>query len=126
MAMDFDWFQTDVCVYWQPDLTSGPSEEAQTLFLQPVQITCRWQDVAEVIMDRTGRTIMSKSKILTTGLGDDGELIRLKEQGVLWHGRLEDVADLGDPFKNEDAQEIQSVRSVPDIENENKLYVVFC
>lgn len=76
-------FVESVCVqtavYWAPAGNNGFGKT----FAAPVEISCRWDDVSEQVIDQQGQETMSKAKLLLTG-----DVI---EGGFMYLGTLDDL-----------------------------------
>lgn len=112
--MDVDDFLQQKAVYWPP----GPHDNSGgiALYEPPVELDCRWEDIAEQFINKNGETVVSKSKIFFQD--------KVEQDGVVKLGGFSTVTNLTDPFDNEGAWEIQSVSSLPDEEGEIIVYIV--
>lgn len=90
-------------VYWEPTGQSGPGGEP--LYLAPIEIKCRWDDVQEVSVSPTGEEFVSRSKVYTDR--------RVKLNGVLKEGKLDSVTLPDEPLANEEAFLIRARGKIP-------------
>ena len=61
MAPNFERNLNQVCTYWVP---SGSTDlYGKGAFNTPVLLNCRWEDIAEIFIDKTGEERHSKSRI---------------------------------------------------------------
>lgn len=95
------------CVYWAP---IGTDSYGQRSFADPVEKSCRWEDVAKQFINKTGTGTMEVSRSYV--MVDD-----VTVGGLLMLGTLGDVVDEDTPRNNEEAHEIRQVESVPNIKN---------
>jgi hypothetical protein len=106
-------------------------------FADPIQLNCRWEDVAEAVIDKYGAEIISKSRIFLA--------VPIRVQGyvlpgeytfwVLESGEWDDNgvwvpnADWNgapiDPLTLEGIQEVRQVKSVPDLRANKQMYTVW-
>lgn len=119
-------------VYWHPKIVG---DEGQKGFEAPVEIVCRWEQVAESFLDRnTGNEALSKSKVFC-----DRDL---KELGVLWlppgsglDAGTGDILDEGaalsaltsedSPLSNDGAFEIRRFDKIPDFDGEEFVRIAY-
>ena len=101
-------------VYWAPgsEAIGGRDYDdyGQPMYATPVEIDCRWEDVAEEYVATDGTRQVSRSKVY---LDRD-----VKNGGVLWLGKLADVTDLTSPKNNNNAWEIKRFDKIPWLEGE--------
>ncbi len=90
-------------VYWEVD---SLDDNAKPVYKQPVEIKCRWEEVAEQYIDDDGHDQVSNSVVMV-----DRDL---SKQGVLWLGELPDVEDQFSPLQNDGAYEIKKFAKIPD------------
>lgn len=100
-------------VYWGP---STPDQYGQKTFVEPVELRVRWEDVSEVFMGRNGVEQVSRSKVYVP--------IDVQEDGVLWLGRLNDIAD-GVPFLNSKAWVIRKFEKLPTLKADQFLRTAY-
>ena len=91
-------------VYWAP---LGTDTFGKTTYAPAVEISCRWDDVAEAYIDRLGATKISLAKVYPS--------VPVELAGVLWLGTLDSVVHLLEPFKNSGAYEIRRVDNIPNL-----------
>jgi hypothetical protein len=99
------------CYYWEPE---GLDTGGQPIFVYPVKIACRWDDVSEQYYTDTGEIAVSKSKILVDQDLKVGGLLILSQ-----NNDLDDWSDLifpDDPWHDENGQArpIRSFDRIPD------------
>lgn len=89
-------------VYWGNPVEDG---FGGLTFDEPVEISCRWEDLNRIIFDIRGRQLESKSSVLVTQ--------ELDLEGYLLLGSLVDIDDTVNPKDLEDAYQIISKDKVP-------------
>jgi hypothetical protein len=98
-------------VYWPPksEETGGQdfNDYGQPQYADPVEIDCRWEDVAEEFIGPTGLREVSRSMVYV-----DRDV---KPGGVLLLGELAGVADLASPKNNDGAWEIRQFDKTPNL-----------
>lgn len=104
-------------VYWAPgSKTTGGrdfDDYGQPMYSAPVEIKCRWSDVAEEYVAADGTRQVSHSKVIVdrdVSLG-----------GMLLLGELADVGDVNNPKNNDGAWEIRRFDKVPWLEGDEFL-----
>ena len=70
------------CVYWGSPVADG---YGGFTYADAVQLSCRWEDMEQVILDSKGETITSRALVF---LSQDVEV-----DGMLFKGTLEDLYD---------------------------------
>ncbi len=106
-----DKISAQTAVYWNKIGNDGYGGQAWST---PVEFKCRWDDVVEIISNKYGEVVNTKSKILTnTGLN---------ENGYLFLGSLADltVAQKANPLTVPKAFPIQRVDKSPLIKSDTK------
>ena len=73
----------DVCVYWGDPTEDGYGGKT---FSEPLERACRWENINQVVVDSKGAEITSRALVFVT---ED-----VQEEGMLFHGTLEDLYDL--------------------------------
>jgi hypothetical protein len=73
---------TDICVYWQ---SLGEDGYGAKIFADPLQLDCRWENINQVVTDKKGAEITSRALVFVTQ--------DVEEEGMLYHGTLEDLYD---------------------------------
>jgi len=104
--MDFALNQT--ATYWA---FSSANEYGDASFDAPVTVSCRWENIEEVIIDYNGDEVTSQGKIY---LGQDVDV-----RGFMYLGTS--AAD--SPYSVRDAREIVAFRKVPDLANTEYLRI---
>lgn len=89
-------------VYWAPP---SSDDTGQTVYADPVEIRCRWEDATEQQISKTGETWMAMAVVYHTH--------RTEEGGFLWLGKVSELTDASDPTLNENAARILKVEGVP-------------
>lgn len=98
-------------VYW-PLATSESGEVAynndgEIRYGTPIEILCRWEDIAEEFIDKYGTVQVSKSLVYVG--------IDVSVGGCLYLGDLESSMDWDDPKANEGVWEIRRFDKIPNI-----------
>jgi hypothetical protein len=96
--------------YWE---VTGSDQYNKPTFAVPVTLSCRWEDVAEAVIDKYGAEIVSKSRIFLA--------VPIRAEGYVLLG--ESVA--ADPLVIDGAQEVRQVKSVPDLRANKQMYTVW-
>lgn len=97
------------CVYWPP--AAIPFDDfGQPSYGDPVEVDCRWSEMAKEFLDSRGMVLVSSSVVYVETDVTIG--------GVLFNGELTDVTDLTVPKNNEDAHEIMQFHKKPDFTGE--------
>lgn len=97
-----------VATYWAPD-----SEDlfGHKTYVAPIQLACRWEDVANTIRSKLGTELVSKSRVfLAQDISIDGYLF-LGTSAAL------------DPTVVAGAYEVQQIMRTPDLRNLKTLFV---
>lgn len=93
-------------MYWAPN---GENEFGNTTYAEPVEISVRWTDIAELTVTKDGRTVTSKSKVMVDQDVEEG--------GLLWLGTEEDWEDTTTPevppTVEEGGNEIVLLKKIP-------------
>lgn len=109
---------TQLAVYWKRKEGEVSDETGQVRFEDPIEVPCRWFDQTQTILDTKGNQVISRAWAMV-----DRDLTAL---GVLWLPPGEDgskglppdgsalaqVTDAADPFGNDGAFEIRSVKKI--------------
>jgi hypothetical protein len=103
-------------IYWPPSLSKFDAY-GQPLSDPPVEISCRWEDVQEEILDPQGTSVVSKAKVY---VDRDVEL-----GGVLMLGELSEITDPSNPKANEGAWEIIKFERMPTLKATEFLRTVY-
>ena len=103
-------------VYWGSPVDDGYGTKT---FAEPIEIKCRWEDIVEVVSDRTGKDITSKAKVLVPQ--------DLDEEGYLFLGTLDSLYDSAEssgitlnPFEILGAYEIKRFDKIPLLKSTDK------
>ena len=113
----------DTCVYWA--LKSNESgglaydDYGQPQYTDPVELQCRWEDVAKEFIDPRGTRQISRSIVYVESDVDVG--------GMLFHGELTDLADPTAHPRDEidGAWEIQRFDGLPKLNYRKKLRTAY-
>lgn len=106
------WMLKQKAVYWPPGL---PGDDGQPTYEEPVEVRCRWDDIATEIRDYRERTVISNTTVMV-----DREMA---PGGVLWQGELQYIQSQTEPFENTKAFEILKFAIVPQIDAKKALYM---
>jgi hypothetical protein len=92
------------CVYWGNPRNDG---QGGFIFDSPVQIKCRWEDMAQIVVDSKGNEHTSRAVVY---INED-----LDENGMLHLGLLSDLtpAQMNDPMSYSDDYLIKRVEKEP-------------
>ena len=71
----------ETCVYWGNPINDG---EGGFTFDDPVEISCRWEGIYQVVSDKDGITMTSRAVVYVTQDVD--------EEGMLYFGTLSDLS----------------------------------
>lgn len=96
--------------YWAQ---TGLDTYGKGTFASPVTRACRWEDKAELILDKYGEEVVSQSRVF---FGQDIAL-----EGYLYLG----TSAGADPTVVAGAKEIRQRKMTPDLRNLQQLYVAF-
>jgi hypothetical protein len=108
-------------VYWA--LKSAESggiaydDYGQPQYTDPVEIYCRWDDVAVEFIDRNGTKQVSKSTVFVRQDLDIG--------GMLFHGTLAEVTSPDAPREQDNAWEIRQFGVTPHIKYKYKVRIAY-
>lgn len=104
-------FLNQYCVHWKKN---GVDEFGQPEFDSPVELKCRWDEMAEQFIDASGSGEVSKAKVMLESdfsLGD-----------YLWFGRLSDEPD-DSPLGAQGCWEVRGAEKTPNIDADDTLYI---
>lgn len=101
-------------VYWQQ--AAGVDDYGRASFEDPVEITCRWEDVREEYIDENNERQLSKSVIYVDRVMKIGDWLFL--------GDLSDLSDSEVPESNEGAIEVKYFGKLPNLKNTEYLLTV--
>ena len=106
-------FITKVCtqtaVYWGTPVSDG---SGGFTYADAVEISCRWDDIQELIIDNKGREIMSVAKLIVTQ--------DLDQQGWLYLGTLDDLDSAPQPLSSSGAYPIARITKIPELKSTTK------
>ncbi|MFA7218027.1 MAG: hypothetical protein WC057_05450 [Dehalococcoidales bacterium] len=95
-------YMKQTAVYWAPEDTYD--DYGQPVYADPVEKSCRWEDVAESFVGAKGALETSKSVVFI-----DGVVVG----GLLMLGELSSSVNLVSLRENEAVWEIRQVESIP-------------
>lgn len=98
-------FLNQTAVYWAK---TGVDTYGHPTFSNPVEIKCRWEDTINEVVDASGTTVLSKTKVLVDRDVTIG--------GVLCLGELESGMTSLNVENYDNAYEIRVFGKVPDVE----------
>jgi len=113
--MGIQEFISDVCVqtavYWEPGANDGFGNKTWSA---GVEISCRWDGVTELIMNRHGVEIASQAQLIVTA--------DINVEGYLYLGTLAslETAEQTDPKLIADAYPIQKFEKSPEFKSTDK------
>jgi hypothetical protein len=91
-------------VYWAP---AGTGQTGETIYAEPIEIRCRWEDLQEQFIDGAGTTRVSKAKVYVDRDVGHG--------GYLFEGTFGDLTSHSDPHANDGAYEIMAYGKIPNM-----------
>ena len=107
-------FLNQTAVYWAK---AGVDNYGNPTFSDPVEISCRWEDVINEVVDASGTTIISKTMVLVDRDVLVGSALRLGElDSAMTSENVEDY---------DDAYEIKVFGKVPDVDAEEFVRTVY-
>ena len=107
-------FLNQAAVYWAK---IGVDNYGNPTFSDPIEISCRWEDIINEVVDASGTTIISKTKVLV----DRDVLVG----GVLYLGELESAMTSENVEDYSDAYEIKVFGKVPNIDADEFVRIVY-
>lgn len=96
-------FLTGRAVWW---VYTGTDRFGDYTYGEPVEVRCRWDDIAAEYLDEGGARRISNAMVMV-----DRDM---KPGGMLWNGTLEGLTDPGVPENNEGARKIERFEKSPD------------
>ena len=99
-----------VCVYWPLEVSGDDFDDygqPVVVAAEPVEISCRWEDVSEEFIDVKGTRQLSKAKVY---IGQDVDV-----GGILMLGTLDDITDSINIKENENAWEVKRFDKLPNL-----------
>ncbi len=112
--------QRQTAVYWPLEVSGDDFDDygqPVVVAAEPVEISCRWEDVSEEFIDKNGTRQISHSKVYTDQDVDVG--------GILMLGTKDDITDSTNIKENENAWEIRRFDKLPNLKNTEFLRTVF-
>lgn len=113
--MDLGRLLVQTATYWPP-ASGGANLFGAQPFGAPVAMDCRWEQKAELFMDKNGKEVVSRAKVFFAA-PNQPEL-----GGYLFEG---DATGEADPRTVVGAYEIRSVGRIPDLRNLQALVTVY-
>lgn len=111
--------QKEYLTYWAPLDPENPTNEyGETVFAVPVEMTCRWDDKVQEIIQADGTVVHGKVQLITQE--------KLQVGGIVVRGRLETVTYMVDPRLNPEAYKVMVVMETPTISYRARLYEAIC
>lgn len=104
--------QVHTLTYWAP---LGADEYGKQRFDDPVEMTCRWDDVSEEFIDADGIKQISRAKVYPE--------LDVLPGGVLWKGEITNLQDTARPLGNEGALVIKRLDKIDTIEGDDTLRI---
>lgn len=108
------------CVYWPLASTESGGNSldryGQLQYTDPIEIDCRWENVAKEFVDSQGTVKISQARVFVDRDVQVGEMLLL--------GELDSGID-NNPKNNEDALEIKSFGKMPNIKASEFLRTVY-
>jgi len=103
--------QKQICVYWPLASSDSGGDDfddyGQPIVTTPIELNCRWEDVAEEFIDKNGTRQISHSKVYPDQDVDVG--------GILMLGTEDDITDLTNIKENDNAWEIRRFDKLPNL-----------
>lgn len=97
-------------VWWA---VTGQNSSGENLYDAPVEVKCRWEDVAEQFTDAMGQIAISNSRVYVDRA--------MKVGDILWKGKLAEVVSQMQPFQNAGAYAIRKFGQIPNLKNSETL-----
>ena len=107
-------FLNQTAVYWAK---AGVDGYGHPTFSNPVEIKCRWEDTINEVVDASGTTVLSKTKVLVDRDVTVG--------GVLCLGDLDSGMSSENVEDYDDAYEIKVFGKIPDIDAQEFLRTAY-
>lgn len=98
-------------VYW-PQI--GSNQYGEPIWGPPQQMTCRWDDKVQQVLDPKNTMVMSRAELITES--------QLAVGGVITKGTIDTVAYWSDPKANSGVYEVIKVSATPNMRNTETLY----
>lgn len=103
--------QKQTLVYWA---YSGADLYGQPTYASPVQMTCRWEDVAKQVFKADGSAVFTQIELITRK--------RLEPKGLVWQGKLSSFTSPVRADVSTGVREIILASSTPNLRNTETLY----
>lgn len=108
-------------VYWPPGSTDSDGDDFDDfgvpIVTTPLEISVRWEDIAEEFIDSEGTRQISRSRIYVDRDVEIG--------GILMLGELTDITDAVNIKENDGAWEIRQFEKLPNLRQTETLRTVF-
>lgn len=103
-------------VYW----TAGSTNRyGNIVYSEPQELPCRWEDFRQVMTDSEGKQFLSTGKIYLAA--------PVALRGYVFEGTLDDLPDnFESPGHSKECFEVRIFRSIPDLDDEETLYMAYC
>lgn len=99
------------CTYWGP--TGQTDLYGKTVWSDPIQLPCRWENNQSQVMAKSGQEIVSKARVYLA--------VPVNVDGYLFLGE----SAAADPTTVDGAENIQNVGTTPDLRNLQQLTTVY-
>lgn len=106
------WPCVQKATYWPK---TGVDRFGQSQWGTAIEISCRWDEEIQEIINPQGKTLVSKAVVIVD---------RSIQSGALAKSKLADVPDTSNPFKSS-GWEVLGYRETPDLLGAECLYEVF-
>lgn len=108
--------QKEVLTYWAP--MEETNEYGEPQFEAPVQMSCRWDDKTQEIIQQDGTVVHGKVQLITQE--------KLKVGGIVIRKSLEEITYMADPRTNPEAYKVMVVMETPTINYRARMYEAIC
>lgn len=119
MAIRLSKYLRQDCLVWEK-IGNDPSGKPKYA-TNPVALKVRWDDLDVQVLTTTGRTIVSKTKLMCAS--------EIKEGAIVWRGTVDDWRLLptypARPSPIDDAFEVISTGETPDLRGRDFLFVAY-
>jgi hypothetical protein len=100
------------CVCWGTPSLVGNGEKT---YPDPVELSCRWEDRSQLVRNKDGQEVMSKSTVYL------GEAVAL--DSFLFLSTLADLPDGATPLSVKTARKLLALDSIPNTANTETIYI---
>lgn len=108
--------QREYLTYWEP--LPDTNEYGEPVFAPPVEMTCRFDDKIQEIIQQDGTVVHGKVQLITEK--------KLQVGGIVVRKRLEEITYMADPRTNPEAYKVMVVMETPTINYRARLYEAIC